>query len=406
MRILFLSWGVLPQKTGGLEKVTHYYLKYLDKFGHQVYLIIPNLTKDVENFWKNKLKNSKIIGLNLIYNKIKAYLSLYWILKKSKSIFDKMKALIDYKKAVFSYKDKLLRFLEDFKIDFDVIYAYDWLTLPAAIALKEKYGKPLVWHVHSTAYDRVGGNTESLRYLLDHDYGIEIEGCKKADYIITVSHRVKDILIKYYGADPNKIFVVYNAPDDYFEIKDKKWYSIKEKYKIVLYLGRVTLHKGPDWLLKAAKRVLEKRKDVLFIFAGKGEMLEELIKLAAELKISRNVIFTGWVSDEMAEFLYDLADVFVLPSVSEPFGLTPLEALQRKTAIIITKQTGISEVLKSAAIVDFWDTYKMADYILAFLEYPKLREFEIMNCLRDIQKLSWESSSRKVEEILKKAINS
>jgi len=404
MRILFLSWGILPQKTGGLEKVTAYYLKYLDKFGHEVYLILPNLTEDVKEYWKDKLKNSKIIGLNVIFDNVKAYFSLYQILKETKSILQRLRFLIDYKKAVFQYKENLLKFLDEVKLDFDVIYAYDWLTLPAAIALKEKYKKPLIWHVHSTAYDRVGGNAEALRYLLDHDYGIEIEGCKKADHIITVSYRLKDILVKYYGADPNKITVVYNAPDDYFEIKEKRWHEIKKKYKIVLYLGRVTLHKGPDWLLMAAKRVLEKRKDVLFIFAGTGEMLEQLIKMAADLKISKNVVFTGWISDEMAEFLYDIADVFVMPSVSEPFGLTPLEALQKKTAIIITKQTGVSEVLKSAAIVDFWDTYKMADHILAFLEYPKLREYEIMRCLEDIRGLSWEKSAKKVEEILKKFI--
>jgi len=403
MKILFLSWGVLPQKTGGLEKATYYYLKYLDSFGHNVYLLIPNLTEDVKKYWEGKLKNSKIIGLNVIYDKVKAYFSLYLILKESKSILQKLRSLIDYKKAVFQYKEKLLKFLEEEKIDFDVIYAYDWLTLPAAIAVKEKYNKPLIWHVHSTTYDRVGGNTESLRYLIDHDYGIEIEGCKRADHIITVSYRLKDILVKYYGADQNKISVVYNAPDDYFEIKEKRWYDIKRKYKIVLYLGRITLHKGPDWLLRAAKRVLEKRIDVLFIFAGTGEMLDQLIRQAAEMKISRNVIFTGWVSDEMAEFLYDIADVFVLPSVSEPFGLTPFEALQRKTAVIITKQTGISEVLKSAAVVDFWDTHKMADYILAFLEYPKLREYEISRCLEDMKKLNWESSAKKVEDIIKKA---
>jgi len=404
MRILFLSWGILPQKTGGLEKVTAYYLKYLDKFGHEVYLIIPNLTEDVKDYWKDKLRKSKIIGLNVVFDKVSAYFSLYQILKESKSIFQRLKSLIDYKKAVFQYKEKLLKFLDEVKLDFDIIYAYDWLTLPAAIALKEKYKKPLIWHVHSTAYDRVGGNTESLRYLLEHDYGIEIEGCKKADHIITVSYRLKDILVKYYGADDNKITVVYNAPDDYFEIKEKKWHEIKKKYKIVLYLGRITLHKGPDWLLRAAKRVLEKRKDVLFIFAGTGEMLEQLIKMAADLGISRNVVFTGWISDEMAEFLYDIADVFVLPSVSEPFGLTPFEALQRKTAIIITKQTGVSEVLKNAAIVDFWDTYKMADYILAFLEYPKLREYEIRRCLEDIKSLSWEKSARKVEEVFKRFV--
>ncbi|MEM0379159.1 MAG: glycosyltransferase family 4 protein [Nanopusillaceae archaeon] len=404
MRILFLSWGVLPQKTGGLEKATYYYLKYFDQFNHNVYLIIPNINDDIKNFWQNKLKNSKIIGLNIDISKISSYFNLFTIIRQSKSIFSKIKTIIDYKRAVFEYRDKLIKFLENEKLEFDVIYSYDWLTIPAAIEIKNRYKKPLVWHVHQTAYDRVGGNIEHLKYLLDHDYGIELEACKLADKIIAVSNRVRDILIKYYNCDPKKVEVVYNAPDDNFQIKKKNWYKIKQKYKIVLYLGRMTMHKGPDWLLKAAKRVLDIRKDVLFIFAGHGEMLEQLIKMSAEMGIGRNVIFTGWVDDELAEFLYDIADVFVLPSVSEPFGLTPFEALQRENAIIITKQCGVSEILKDAAIVDFWDTYKMADYILAFLEYPKLRNFEIMNCLRNLNNLSWLDSSKKVEEILRKAI--
>ncbi|MEM1804603.1 MAG: glycosyltransferase family 4 protein [Nanopusillaceae archaeon] len=405
MRILFLSWGVLPQKTGGLEKATYYYLKYLDQFDHTLYLIIPNLTEDVKKFWQNKLKNSKIIGLNIDINKITSYSNIFTVIKQTKSIFSRIKTIIDYKKAVFEYRDKLLKLLENLDLDFDVIYSYDWLTIPAALEIKNKYKKPLVWHVHQTAYDRVGGNEEYLKYLINHDFGIELEACKYADKIICVSNRVKDILIRHYNCNPEKIEVVYNAPDDNFEIKKKNWYKIKQKYKIVLYLGRMTMHKGPDWLLRAAKRVLEFRKDVLFIFAGYGEMLEQLIKMSAEMGIGRNVIFTGWVDDELAEFLYDIADVFVLSSVSEPFGLTPFEALQRENAIIITKQSGVSEILKDAAIVDFWDTYKMADYILAFLEYPKLREFEIMNCLKNMKDLSWHNSSKKVEEILRKAIS-
>ncbi|MGC9079518.1 MAG: glycosyltransferase family 4 protein [Nanopusillaceae archaeon] len=393
MKILFLSWGILPQKTGGLEKATYYYFKYLTKFGNVVYLIIPNLTKDVIEFWKGKIGNSMIFGLNM--NILKSYIDYF----KYESLTLYKRNIIDYKKAVMEYKEKVIDLLKKLNLDFDIIYAYDWLTLPAAMEIKKIYKKPLVVHFHSLAYDRVGANPEYLKYLIDYDYGIELEGSMLADKIIVVSKREKEILEKYYYVPGEKIEVIYNAPDDDFSIKEKIRTKINEKYKIVLYLGRMTLHKGPDYLLLAAKKILEKRKDILFIFAGTGEMLEKLIKMAADLNISKNVVFTGWVDDELAEYLYSISDIFVLPSVSEPFGLTPFEALRYKNYIIISKQSGVSEVLKSALKVDFWDVDKMANYILALLEYPKLGEIEIKLTLEDIKNLSWKNSVEKLIQI-------
>ncbi|MGB9674550.1 MAG: glycosyltransferase family 4 protein [Nanopusillaceae archaeon] len=393
MKILFLSWGILPQKTGGLEKATYYYFKYLTKFGNVVYLIIPNLTKDVIEFWKGKTENSMIFGLNM--NILKSYIDYF----KYESFTLYKRNIIDYKKAVMEYKEKVIDLLKKLNLDFDIIYAYDWLTLPAAMEIKKIYKKPLVVHFHSLAYDRVGANPEYLKYLIDYDYGIELEGSILADKIIVVSKREKEILEKYYYVPGEKIEVIYNAPDDDFSIKEKIRTKINEKYKIVLYLGRMTLHKGPDYLLLAAKKILEKRKDILFIFAGTGEMLEKLIKMAADLNISKNVVFTGWVDDELAEYLYSISDIFVLPSVSEPFGLTPFEALRYKNYIIISKQSGVSEVLKNALKVDFWDVDKMANYILALLEYPKLGEIEIKLTLEDIKNLSWKSSVEKLIQI-------
>ncbi|MGC9132937.1 MAG: glycosyltransferase family 4 protein [Nanopusillaceae archaeon] len=390
MKILFLSWGILPQKTGGLEKATYYYFKYLDSFDNEVYLVIPNLTSDVINFWKDKTKKSKIFGLNIpIY---RSYIDYF----KYESFTLYRRNIIDYRKSVMEYKEKVIRIVKELNLDFDIIYSYDWLTAPAAVELKKIYNKPLVIHFHSLSYDRVGANPDLLKYLVEYDYGIELEACRVADKVVTVSKREKDVLVKYYNCPEEKIEVIYNAPDDDFSIKDKIENKIKEKYKIVLYLGRMTLHKGPDYLLLAAKKVLEKRKDVLFIFAGTGDMIDKLIKMAADLNISKNVIFTGWIDDNLAEYLYSISDIFVLPSVSEPFGLTPFEALQYKDFIIVSKQSGVSEVLKSVLKIDFWDVDKLANYILALLEYPKLGEFEIKLCLEDIKNLSWKDSVNKL----------
>ncbi|BBL45258.1 D-inositol-3-phosphate glycosyltransferase [Nanobdella aerobiophila] len=399
MKILFLSWGILPQKTGGLEKATYYYFKYLDNKNNTVYLFIPNLTKDVYNFWSNKLVNSKIFGLNI--DTFKSYIDYF----RYESFTLYKKNLVDYRSAVNEYKNRLIDFLKNNKLDFDIIYAYDWLTTPAAIELKKIYKKPLIIHFHSLAYDRVGANPDLLKYLYDYDYGIEIEGCRNADYVITVSKREKEILEKYYFCNGNKINVIYNAPDEDFKLKEKIRSKINDKYKIVLFLGRITLHKGPDYLLRAAKKVLEKNKNVLFIFAGTGEMLDQLIKLAAELKISKNVIFTGWIDDELAEYLYSISDIFVLPSISEPFGLTPFEALQYKDYIILSKQAGVAEVLKSALKIDFWDVDKLANYILALLEYRVLGDYELKLCLDDIKNISWEDSVNVLLSIFDKVIN-
>ncbi|BFI73427.1 D-inositol-3-phosphate glycosyltransferase [Nanoarchaeota archaeon] len=393
MKILFLSWGVLPQKTGGLEKATYYYFKYLDDLNNEVYLVIPNLTEDVKNFWKDKTKKSKIFGLNM--TTVKTYIDYF----KYESFTLYRRNIVDYRKSVLEYKEKVLKLIKELNLDFDIIYAYDWLTALAGVELKKIYKKPLVIHFHSLAYDRVGANPDLLKYLIDYDYGIELEACKYSDKIITVSKREKDILVKYYNCDENKIDVIYNAPDDDFSVREKIKNKINEKYKIVLYLGRMTLHKGPDYLLRAAKKVLEKRKDVLFIFAGTGEMLEKLIKMAADLNISKNVIFTGWIDDNLTEYLYSISDIFVLPSVSEPFGLTPFEALKYKDFIIISKQSGVAEVLKNAIKIDFWDVDKLANYILGLLEYKKLGEFEVKLCLDDLKNLSWKDSTIKLLNI-------
>ncbi len=402
-----LSWGILPQQTGGLEKVTYYLCKFLPRFGHKVHLIIPKKTKDVEEQTEKKINGLKIYGLNykLIrlpnpYVDYKIFLREEF--RKSPSTF--FSSVLDYYRAAEEYARQVLDLVDNLNLDFDIIYANDWLTSIAALKLKEKYGKPLIVHIHSTAFDRTGGAVDVLPHL--KDYWIEREVCEKADAVIAVSGRIKDILVNYYGIDPAKIQVVYNAPDEGLKRvqREGELRKIKSNYHIVLFLGRMTLHKGPDWLLKAAKRVLEKRKDVLFVFAGKGEMLPQLINEAARMGISKNVVFTGWVSDEEREILYDIADIFVLPSLSEPFGLTPFEALTYDTPIIISKQSGVAEVLRHAFIVDFWDVNKMADYILAILEYPVLRHYSVKHCIEEMKKLSWKRSVGEISGILEKIL--
>lgn len=278
---------------------------------------------------------------------------------------------------------------------FDLIHCHDWMTFPAGVELKRRSGKPLILHVHSTSFDRCGGNL--YKNLLD--YQIEKYGFENADKIIAVSKRIKDIITNFYEIPEDKIEVVYNAVSFREKIKGVEYKKLKENYKIVLYLGRLTLFKGPDWFLRAARKVLDFEKDVLFVVGGYGEMMPQLVKLASDLGIADHVIFTGYLSDREVDLLYELADVYVLPSLSEPFGITPLEALYHGKPVIISKQSGVAEVLRNVFKVDFWDTEEMANKIIALLRYPKLAEKMVEVAREEMSFLSWKNSAEKILSI-------
>ena len=268
----------------------------------------------------------------------------------------------------------------------DIIHAHDWMTYKAGIAAKEVSGKPLVVHIHATEFDRTGGNPN--QYV----YDIEREGFHKADKVIAVSNYTKGMVVKHYGIPENKVSVVHNACQ-----MDRAWHSHRKPFddgsKIVLFLGRITLQKGPEYFLHAAKRVLEQMKDVKFIMAGSGDMMNRMIDLSTHLGISRNVLFSGFLSGSDIDRAYSMADLYVMPSVSEPFGITPLEAIKNGTPTLISKQSGVSEVITNALKVDFWDIDDMANKILATLKYSSLHSTLLENSTRELGKLSWDKAA-------------
>ncbi len=275
---------------------------------------------------------------------------------------------------------------------FDVIHAHDWMTYPAALAVAAATGKPLVVHVHSTEFDRSGDN------VYQAVYDIERAGMSGADRVVCVSHLTRNIVISRYGVPSDKVEVVYNAVE--LPSSNGNWTSpIRQNEKIVLFLGRVTMQKGPEYFLQAARKVVDRFKNVRFIMAGSGDMITQCIRLAADLKLGRHVTFTGFLRGDDVDRVFRMADLYVMPSVSEPFGIAPLEAMGRDVPVIISKQSGVSEVLSHVLKVDFWDIEEMANKILAVLRHAPLQKALRQHGSIELRKFSWRDTAVRLKEI-------
>jgi glycosyltransferase involved in cell wall biosynthesis len=275
---------------------------------------------------------------------------------------------------------------------FDVVHAHDWMTYPAGLAVAAATGKPLVVHVHSTEFDRSGDN------INQQVYDIERAGMHGASSVVCVSHLTKNIVTGRYGVSPEKVCVVYNAVDLTPELEISTE-PIKQNEKIVLFLGRVTMQKGPEYFLQAAAKVVAKFPKVRFVMVGSGDMVTRMIRLAADLKIGRYVTFTGFLRGDDVTKVFKMADLYVMPSVSEPFGIAPLEALSHNVPVIISKQSGVSEVLTHVLKVDFWDIDEMANKILAVLRHAPLQKTLRQHGQIELRKLSWRDSAAKLKTI-------
>jgi glycosyltransferase involved in cell wall biosynthesis len=276
---------------------------------------------------------------------------------------------------------------------FDIIHAHDWMTFEAAMAVAAATAKPLVVQIHSTEFDRAGMNA-NVRIL-----EIERKGMTAATKIVAVSYKTKTQLIDKYGIDPHKIEVVYNAVEPATSAPAPN--GKPKPHKTVLFLGRMTRQKGPDYFLKAAKKLLSIEPHVKFIMAGKGEMVEELKELAEDLGIHRRVTFTGFLKKAETERAFRSADVYVMPSVSEPFGIAPLEALSHDVPVIISKQSGVAEILQHVLKVDFWDTEDLANKILAVLRHPPLAATLREHGQDEVRQLSWDDSAERILDLYK-----
>ena len=282
--------------------------------------------------------------------------------------------------------------------EYDIIHAHDWLTYLAGIAAKELTGKPLVVHVHATSFDR--GTEDQIDSRV---YDIEKRGMMAADKVIAVSDLTRNIVINKYGIDPEKVVTVHNAVD--FSGRENVKVERGVRDKVVTFLGRITFQKGPEYFIEAAAKVLKRTKGVRFVMAGSGDMMNRCIRHVAKLGISDRFHFTGFLRGAEVQKMFAMSDVYIMPSVSEPFGISPLEAMRSNVPAIISNQSGAAEVLKYAFKVDFWDVDAMADDIYALLKYPALADFAAREGYEEVNRLKWNIATAKLKNIYESVVN-
>ncbi len=305
------------------------------------------------------------------------------------------------------YPDNLLEEINNYSIvagviartvDFDIIHSHDWLTYPAGIHAKQVSGKPLVIHVHATDFDRSRDNVNPTVFNIERD------GMLNADHIITVSNLTRRTVIEKYGIDPTKVTTVHNAVEPLSEeLKNVEVPQMKEK--VVTFLGRITMQKGPEYFVEAAAKVLQKVHNVRFVMAGSGDMMEKMIDLAAKKDIFDRFHFPGFQKGKQVYEMLKGSDVYIMPSVSEPFGISPLEAMQMGVPSIISKQSGCAEILNNVIKTDFWDIDAMADAIYSIITYPAMYKQLKEEGLKEVNEIVWKKAGKKVIDIYNNLLN-
>lgn len=305
----------------------------------------------------------------------------------------------DLESKVDQYARLVVKQGKKYAKDYDVIHAHDWMSFPAGVALSKATNKPLIAHVHSTEHDRIPSGTGS-QYI----HHVEYEGMQHATRVIAVSQYTKQLLVHNYLLDPAKIDVVHNGIRPLAASTQVDRNSFAHDRPVVVFMGRLTAQKGTPYFLALASQVLRRLPDALFIVAGDGDMYHELLFSTAFQRLSASVLFSGFVRDEQRDKLLNRADVFVMPSLSEPFGLVALEAAQRQTPVIISKNAGVSEVLPSAIALDFWDLNKMTDAIISLVADQMLSSSVVGGQLRDLEQATWENTATRLRETYKRAV--
>jgi glycogen(starch) synthase len=412
-RTLMLGWEFPPYISGGLGTACYGLTKAMDRLGMPVTFVLPRATpihfaggsESSGEYYRTRLRN---IRIRPVPSSLTPYVpsesrAAAWRHAKGAgsatleaSLETPMHAIYgpDIQQEVQRYAVRVMNLAE--KEEFDIIHAHDWMTFPAGIALAAKTGKALVVQVHSTEFDRSG------EHVNQYVYDIERQGTHAATKVIAVSNYTRNILINRYSVPPEKIEVVYNGIE--FNGRAETSYPRAWPDKTVLFLGRVTMQKGPEYFLFAAKRVLEKMDNVKFVMAGDGDMLYRSIELAANLGIGHKVFFTRFLRGADVDRAYQMADLYVMPSVSEPFGIAPLEALQHNVPVLVSKTSGIAEAFRNALKVDFWDINEMANKMVAVLRYPPLQEMLRIEGRKEALRFRWEDAAARVSDVYQQAL--
>ncbi len=420
MRVLMFGWEFPPHIAGGLGTACYGMVRGLANNGVDVLFVMPSASGDEDGRVARIINASDVeaaditctpldflerinflrIGTNMIpYVDPEDFTEM--VEKDRRTQADEFKVNFKQKyKFSGKYGTNLMEEVARYALvggtiamqnQFDVIHAHDWLTYPAGVAAKRLTGKPLVIHVHATEYDRSGENVNTQVYAL------EKMGMEAADRVITVSNLTRNIVINRYGISPDKVFTVHNAVD--FSGRSELDVHRGVPEKVVTFLGRITFQKGPEYFIEAANKVLKYYKNVRFVMAGSGDLLNRSIRRVAKLGISDRFHFTGFLRGADVQRMFAMSDVYVMPSVSEPFGISPLEAMRTGVPTIISKQSGVAEVLRHSIKVDFWDIDAMADAIYGILRYPALGVMASRCGLDEVNTLKWNNAAKKIKEI-------
>ncbi len=423
MRVLMFGWEFPPHIAGGLGTACEGIVKGLAHNGVETLFVMPNASGDEDQSATTIINASDVAVRNVsetveeFINKVKfvyvdSNIVPYVDPEEYFDAIEKMKkegareTTVGFgQKFKFSGKyganlmEEVSRYAQvggtiamEHIDEFDVIHAHDWLTYLAGIAAKELTGKPLVVHVHATSYDR-GDEKHIDTRVLD----IETRGMMAADRVVTVSDLTRGIVINKYGIDPSKVVTVHNAVD--FSGREDISVERGVRDKVVTFLGRITFQKGPEYFIEAAAKVLKRTKNVRFVMAGSGDMMNRAIRQVARLGISDRFHFTGFLRGAEVQKMFALSDVYIMPSVSEPFGISPLEAMRTGVPSIISHQSGAAEVLKYALKVDFWDVDALANDIYALVSYPALTSFASKQGFDEVNELKWNGATAKLKKV-------
>lgn len=429
MRVLMFGWEFPPHIAGGLGTACYGIVKGLAYNGVQTLFVMPSASGD-EDQSAARIINASDVPVESVGSTVDEFLDKVKFVRIGSNMIpyvdpEEFHEMVESERRLQSenltkcigtkfrfsgrYGSNLMEEVAHYamvggtiamehKDEFDIIHAHDWLTYLAGIAAKELTGKPLVVHVHATSFDR--GTEDQIDSRV---YDIEKRGMMAADKVIAVSDLTRNIVINKYGIDPEKVVTVHNAVD--FSGRENVKVERGVRDKVVTFLGRITFQKGPEYFIEAAAKVLKRTKGVRFVMAGSGDMMNRCIRHVAKLGISDRFHFTGFLRGAEVQKMFAMSDVYIMPSVSEPFGISPLEAMRSNVPAIISNQSGAAEVLKYAFKVDFWDVDAMADDIYALLKYPALADFAAREGYEEVNRLKWNIATAKLKNIYESVVN-
>jgi glycosyltransferase involved in cell wall biosynthesis len=411
MHILMFGWEFPPRISGGLGTACFGMTRALTGLGHEIVFVMPHCDEETPPGFVELVAASRIPlppvdreapaawkGLNLraVHARLRPYLDdrRYQNLLRGLSASGCLHITGGYGTDLISESVRYGKAAGVIARErrFDIIHAHDWMAVFAGIEARTASGRPLVLHIHSLEFDRSGEN------IHQDIYDIERHGMEAADRVIAVSHYTRRMIVERYGVNPAKISVVHNAVIKDGATPDGRLRRDPVR-KIVLFLGRITFQKGPDYFIEAAARVLKEMPEVTFVMAGDGDMMPQMVERVAEREIAGNFHFTGFLTREEVERLFAISDLYVMPSVSEPFGIAPLEAMRCDVPVIISRQSGVSEILHHVLKVDFWNVSEMADKIIAVLRRPSLAAEMVARSREELQQIHWEGAAVKIGNI-------